>query len=38
MAESIDIRDLNERIESRVLSLPILQQAWTKSLWVRNIW
>ena len=37
MAESIDIRELNERIE-RVLSLPILQQAWTKSLWVRNIW
>ncbi len=38
MAESIDIRELNERIERKVLSLPILRQVWTKSLLVRNIW
>ena len=39
MVESIDIRELNERIErQKVLSLPILQQGWTKSLLVRNIW
>ena len=39
MAESIDIRELNERIErQKVLSLPILRQVWTKSLLVRNIW
>ena len=38
MAESIIIRELNERIEDKVLSLPILRQVWTKSLLVRNIW
>ena len=32
MAETIDIRELNERIEDKVLSLPILPQVWTRSL------
>ncbi len=32
MAETIDIRELNERIERKVLSLPILPQVWTRSL------
>lgn len=33
MAETIDIRELNERIEkNKVLSLPILPQVWTRSL------
>ena len=32
MAETIDIRELNERIEDKVLSLPILLRAWTRLL------
>ena len=33
MAETIDIRELNERIErQKVLSLPILLRAWTRLL------
>ena len=38
MAESIDIRELNERIERQSAFVTNLTTVWTKSLLVRNIW
>ena len=32
MAETIDIRELNERIERQSAFVPILPQVWTRSL------
>lgn len=38
MAESIDIRELNERIERQSAFVTNLTTGMTRSLWVRNIW